>query len=145
MWWTYFTRSKPELDHAIERVEGNMRSTLARDAFSIMHFLIVLGIIAFAASVEHALGHPTDPLTRADRLILASSVLLFVGGTGMALWRAGRPVSLARRSIPAITAALVLALATVPALVSLGLVLIGVALVAFFEPSSREHEASASA
>ena len=139
MWWTYFTRSKPEMDHAIEHVEGNVRSTLARDAYSIIHFPIVLGIIAFAATVEHALGHASEPLGLPGRALLASSILTYVGGTGLALWRSGKPVSIVRRWVPLLTAVVVLALATVPALVSLGLVLVGLVLVAFGEPVKRQE------
>jgi low temperature requirement protein LtrA len=76
----YFTRSKPELDHALEAAEGNARSMLARDAYSIIHFPMLPGVIAFAATVEHTLGHASDPLGLAGRAPLAPSVLLFVGG-----------------------------------------------------------------
>jgi low temperature requirement protein LtrA len=143
MWWSYFARNRQELAHALEAVDGTERAMLARDAFSIIHFPIVLGIIAFAATVEHALAHSHDPLGLGARSLLAASVLLFVGGMSIALWRAGRPLTLARRWVPLVTAAAVFSLANVQALVSLAVVLIGLTLMAFGEPVRVTHHLKA--
>ena len=143
MWWSYFTRNKPELDHSLETVEGRERSRLARDAYSIIHFPMLLGVIAFAASVEHAIGHAEDPLGFPGRALLAASVLLFTGSMALALRRAGRPVSMARRVIPILTAAAVIALSAVSAVVSLGVVLVGLILLGAGEPVTRAHHVKA--
>jgi len=143
MWWSYFSRNKQELDVALEAVEGAERATLARDAFSIIHFPMLLGVIAFAASVERAIGHATDPLGLAGRWLLAASVVLFTGSMALALMRAGRPVSLARRVIPIVTAAAVIALSAVSAVVSLGVVLVGMILLGAGEPVTRAHHVRA--
>ena len=149
MWWSYFARSKQELEHALESVHGTDRARLARDAYSVIHFPMVLGIIAFAATIEHALAHSHDPLGLAGRSLLAASVLLFVGGMSVALMRAGKTVPLARWWIPLVTAGTVFALGEVQALVSLAVVLIGLTLMAVLEPVRVRHhlvarEASAS-
>ena len=143
MWWSYFARSKQELDHALESAEGVERSMLARDAYSIIHFPMVLGIIAFAATVEHGLAHPHDPLGLTGRSLLAVSVLLFAGGMGLALARAKRPVLMARKLVPLATAGVVFALTNVQALVSLAVVLIGLTLMAFGEPVRVRHHLKA--
>jgi low temperature requirement protein LtrA len=143
MWWSYFVRNKIELDEALEAAEGSRRSTMARDAYSIIHFPMVLGIIAFAAAIEHALGHPSDPLGTAHRALLAASILLFAGGTGLALWRAGRSVRVARRVLPVATAALVFALPEVSAVMSLALTLIGWILLDLGEPVRARHHIKA--
>ena len=143
MWWSYFTRNKLELDHALESVEGRERSRLARDAYSIIHFPMLLGVIAFAASVEHAIGHAEDPLGFPGRTLLAASVLLFTGSMALALTRAGRPVSLARRIVPILTAVAVIALSAVSAVVSLGVVLVGLILLGAGEPVTRRHHLKA--
>ena len=145
MWWTYFTRNKLELDHAFEGAQGRDLSMLARDAYSILHFPMLLGVIAFATTVEHALSHATDPLGTSGRALLAASVLLFEGGMTMALVRAGRPVSMARRFLPVATAVGVFALAAVSAVVSLGVVLIGLILLTAGEPVRTRHHAKAQA
>ena len=143
MWWSYFVRSKLELDHAMESVPDRHRAMLARDAFSILHFPMLLGIIAFAATVDRALSHATDPLGVSGRALLASSVLLFTGGMGLALKRAGRPVPMARRTVPLLTAAVVFALPDVPAVVSLAIVLVGLTLLAAGEPVRKVHHVKA--
>ena len=143
MWWSYFTRNKLELDTALEEVDGAERAKLARDAFSIIHFPMLLGVIAFAASVEQAIGHATDPLGFAGRLLLAASVVLFTGSMALALARAGRPVSMARKVVPLVTAAIVIALSAVSAVVSLGVVLVGLILLGAGEPVTRRHHGQA--
>jgi low temperature requirement protein LtrA len=140
-WWSYFTRSKLELDQALEAAEGNARSMLARDAYSIIHFPMLLGVIALAATMEQTLGHASDPLGPAGRALLASSILLFVGGMAIALKRAGRPIPMARRWLPLATAIVVFALSGVPAVVSLAVVLAGLTLLAISEPVSQPHRA----
>lgn len=140
-WWSYFTRSKLELDSALEAAEGNARSMLARDAYSILHFPMLLGVIAFAATIEHTVGHAAEPLNLSGRMLLASSILLFVGGMAVALKRAGRPIPMARRWLPLGTAVAVLALAPVPAVISLAVVLAGLTLLAIGEPVRQHHHA----
>ena len=148
MWWSYFVRNKVELDHALERASGNEQSMLARDAYSIIHFPMLLGVIAYAATVEAALNHATDPLGGPGRALLAASVLLYAGGIALALARAGRPVKPVRIVIPVLTAATVFVLADLSAMMSLAVVLIGLTLLAFGEPvrqhhHDKAHEASA--
>jgi low temperature requirement protein LtrA len=140
MWWSYFVRSKAELDHALESTEGRRRSMLARDAYSIIHFPMLLGIIAFAATVEHALSHPTDPLGGPVRALLAASVVLFTGGMAVALTRAGKTVSNGRRWIPLLTAIAVYALPDVPAVMSLAVVVVGLTVLALGEPVQPRHD-----
>lgn len=149
-WWSYFTRSRQELEHALETAEGNARSTLARDAYSVLHFPMLLGVIALAAAIEHTLSHASDPLGLAARALLASSILLFVGGMAIALRRAGRQVPIARRWLPLATAVVVFALPGVPAVISLAVVLVGLTLLAIGEPVGepqhvRDRGASAAA
>lgn len=88
LWWTYFTRAKPALDHAIESVQAGDRSMMARDAFSLLHFPMVCGIVAYAAALDEALAHPAEPMTTPARVALAAALLLFVGGMSLALRRA---------------------------------------------------------
>lgn len=143
MWWSYFARCRQDLAHALESAEGVERSMLARDAYSVIHYPMVLGIIAFAATIEHALAHPRDPLGLAGRSLLAASVLLFAGGMALALARAHLPVLKARRWLPPVTAGAVFALADVPALVSMTVVLIGLTAMAFGEPVRLSHHLTA--
>jgi low temperature requirement protein LtrA len=143
MWWSYFARSKVELDQALESAQGRERSGMARDVYSIIHFPMLIGVIAYAATVEQALSHAGDPLATPRRALLAASALLFAGGMGVALWRAGRQVPVARRWIPIVTAIAILALANVPAVFSLAVLLIGSTLLVIGEPVGQRHHRQA--
>lgn len=143
MWWSYFVRNKVELDHALEVVEDTERAQLARDVFSLLHFPMLLGVIAFAAIVEHALRHPSEPLGVPGRALLAASVLLYASGMALALFRAKRMVKASRRWMPFLTATAVYGLADLSAVMSLAVVLIGLTLMVVGEPVRHAHHAKA--
>lgn len=88
LWWTYFPYVRPVLEHALAARDGNARSCLARDAFSVMHFPMLCGVIAVAVAIEEALLHPEVPLGVGMRIALAVGVILFECGAAAAIWRA---------------------------------------------------------
>jgi low temperature requirement protein LtrA len=88
LWWSYFRRARPAFEHALAAREGNARSCLGRDVFSLIHFPMLCGVIAIAAALEQALAHPDRALAADVRLALGAGAVLFVGGTAVALWRA---------------------------------------------------------
>ena len=139
LWWTYFPIAKPELEAALERTKGRVRANVARDALTFGHFPMLCGVIAYAVGLEEALAHPTDPLPDSGRLAIALGLMLFVGGTALAMWRAtcGTPV---RRVLISSAAALALYLAAgVPPIVTLGTALVGVAVIAFLDERQAER------
>ena len=88
LWWTYFGHARSTFEHALAAVEGNARSRLARDGFSVLHFPLLCGVIAMAAATEEALVHPDVPLAFDMRAALAVGAVLFVCGVAAAIWRA---------------------------------------------------------
>lgn len=133
LWWTYFPRAKPQLDKALCAANQVDRAALARDSFSLLHFPMVCGLIAFAVAVEAAVAHPSDPLELPARLALALALVLFVGGMGLAVWRATGRVLGARFGLVALGALAVLFLAGVSASVSMAIALVAVLAIALFE------------
>lgn len=133
LWWSYFPRAKPTLDRALEEQHGAGQSGLARDVFSLLHFPMVCGIIAFATAVEEAVAHPATPLPPAARLALALAVMLFVGGMAVAIRRATGDWWVPRMVLSVATAIVLLALADVAAWLTLAIALLGVAAVAMGE------------
>ncbi|MEQ1855201.1 MAG: low temperature requirement protein A [Longimicrobiales bacterium] len=133
LWWTYFPVVKPRLEHALAAAPGDVRGSMARDVYSLAHFPMLFGIVAYAVALEDAIAHPADPLPAAARLAMALGVLLFLSGTALAMWRAtcGRP--LPRLLVAALTAGTIGALATVPAVVSFAVALVGVVCVAVLD------------
>ena len=142
LWWTYFPVIKPTLEHALASTHGHARAAMARDAFSLAHFPMLCGVIAYAVALEDAIAHPSVPLAPAARLALALGLLLFLGGSALAMWRAncGHPVT--RVTMAAITAGAVAALPTVPAAGALAMALTGVVAVALLDERSARRLAS---
>jgi len=141
LWWTYFPVVKPSLEHALAGTPGALRGAMARDAYSLAHFPMLFGIVAYAVALEDAIAHPSDPLPAAARLALALGVLVFLAGTGFAMWRCtcGRPVR--RVVVAALTAVVIWVLASVTAVVAFAIACAGVVIVAVLD----ELEVSAAA
>jgi low temperature requirement protein LtrA len=57
LWWTYFDWVAIVLEHRLRQLTGAAQTTLARDAFSYLHFVMVAGIVLFAMSLKKALAH----------------------------------------------------------------------------------------
>jgi low temperature requirement protein LtrA len=135
MWWTYFASAKDRLEHALKSVRGNAQSSLARDAFSVIHFPMMCGVIGYAAVVEEILAHPAAPVELPGRVLLATSLVLFVGGLGLALRRAGLTATAARIWAP-IGAGAVIVAAPVSGWGSLAIMFGGILAVAISESHS---------
>ena len=125
LWWSYFTRAKPALEHALEASRGAARSTMARDAFSLIHFPMLCGVIAYGAGVAEAIAHPSEPLSVAWRSTLALGLVLFVGGMALAVRRATGHLLGARTALVLLTAFAIVATKVSP-LFSLLIALAGV-------------------
>ena len=137
LWWSYFACGKPALDRALQRAVETERPRLGRDAFSLLHFPMILGVIGFASAVEEIVAHPGAPLGLESRLALAVGLTLFTGGMAGALWRGTGRLPLARVLLAAATGcAVALASGMLPA-ISLTIGFLGLALLAGWE--HREH------
>jgi len=62
LWWTYFDWFSIVVEHRLRQATGAQQATLARDAYSYLHFVMVAGIVLFAMSLKKALGHYDDHL-----------------------------------------------------------------------------------
>lgn len=99
LWWSYFDRVQPALEHRAEELAGQERGHLFRDAYTYAHAAIVGGVILIAVGFEDAALHPTDPLPLAFRAILFGGIALFVLGVIGAAYRAYHIVPLERVSL----------------------------------------------
>ncbi|MEZ6016308.1 MAG: low temperature requirement protein A [Planctomycetota bacterium] len=125
LWWTYFVRAKPALAHAMEHRQFAAQSTFARDAFSLMHFPMLLGVIAFAVAIEHMLAHPQAALHLETTAALALGVALFLGGMALALRRGTGAWPKARVALCLLSAAAILGLTGRPPVAALCAALVG--------------------
>lgn len=143
LWWSYFPQAKPTLDHALETSQGAVQSMMARDVFSLLHFPMLCGVIAYAAAVEEAVAHPAEPLALAGRLALAVGVLLFVGGMVVAQWRATRRLAWPRIVLVVVTTIAILAFLNGNALFTLTVALVGIVLIVLVEQWTGKRVAAA--
>jgi low temperature requirement protein LtrA len=57
LWWTYFDWFSIVVEHRLRQATGAAQATLARDAYSYLHFVMVAGIVLFAMSMKKTLAH----------------------------------------------------------------------------------------
>ena len=96
LWWSYF-------DWVAERVESHLRSlsgiasgSFARDAYTILHYPLVVGIVLFAVVVAEITAHPTEPLEALPRTLLALGFALVLLSFVASAYRAIRRIPYAR-------------------------------------------------
>jgi low temperature requirement protein LtrA len=135
LWWSYFTVAKPELDRALASCAEASRAMMARDAFSLAHFPLICGVIAYAAAIEQAVTHPLEPLALEARVSLGAGILLFIGGMAVAMWRATCGSPLGRTIAAAVTAIVVVAWAGTSPWLTLTLSLVGILVIIVLEQS----------
>jgi low temperature requirement protein LtrA len=133
LWWSYFPRAKPVLDGALETRRGAEQAKMARDVFSLIHFPMMCGVVAYAAAVETAVAHLGEPLSLVGRLALAVGLALFVGGMAIAVWRATRRLLLPRLLLTALPALAIVTVTGVASTLTLAIALAGIVAIAALE------------
>lgn len=133
LWWLYFGWFKAWLE---ERVEASDGIDLIRNAYSFVHYLVVMGVVGVAAALESAIAHPGDPFTTAAATSLVLGTVAYVGGVAFLAWMAGGVVLRARLSLLALIVAASLGAAATAATGSL---VIGVTAVALGLIGVIEH------
>ena len=93
LWWSYFDRVLPALEHKAEQLDHRPRGPFARDVYTWSHAPIIGGVIASAAAVEETLLHPSDPLYAEFRTMFVVGLALMWGGVAIAVFRAWRVVA----------------------------------------------------
>jgi low temperature requirement protein LtrA len=144
LWWTYFRHARPVFEHAMISRQGSARSRLGRDAFSVLHFPALCGVIAVAAAMAEMLAHPDAALALDARLALGAGTALFVCGIAAARWRAVGRTSPWPWGLAPAAAVLLAGIGTTPwlALVILAAMLLALALIQ--GPDTREAATLAS-
>ena len=107
LWWVYFS-DETAVEEAFHDAAPERRPQLALNAFGYWHYGLLLAVIAVAAGLKKAIGHPFDPLEDWIAVALAAGTALFVATD--AGFR--RSFGLARNSKRLVAA--VVGLATIP-------------------------------
>jgi low temperature requirement protein LtrA len=88
-WWAYFERMEPASEHLLEKTRGRERTAIATDAYTYLHFPILVGIIITALGIEVATSHLTElehGIGWFGAIALCAGASLFLSGTGF-FWR----------------------------------------------------------
>jgi low temperature requirement protein LtrA len=133
LWWAYFDVVALFVASRLTAAEpGRAQNELARDAYSLIHFPVVAGIVLVALGLKKTLEHVGDPLAAVPAAALCGGAALFLLGNVAFKARAVRALSAQRIAAAAVLAALIPVSTRVTAVVALGLVAgVVAALVAF--------------
>jgi low temperature requirement protein LtrA len=85
LWWTYFGWLKEALEHRFATTPVERLGPMARDAFSLAHFPLIAGIVAFAVALKEIGAQPAEPAPPAVLASLGVGVALFVASSALSL------------------------------------------------------------
>ena len=131
LWWLYFGWWQEAVEGELRRRPRAEQGRFARDVYSLWHFPLIAGVIGTAVAIEEMVLHPGDPLPPVVRASLALGLVLYLGATDLAWWRATGRLLPARTLAAVVLAVLVGVLEVAPgwelALVAVGLLAVVVA------------------
>ena len=133
MWWVYFAHAKPSIEEAVHARQDEERSAMARDAYSLLHFPVLCGIVAVAVAVEEAVAHPDRELPTPVAVTFVAGLALFLLGMAVAQRRAVDQWLWHRVPVVIVAAALVAATRSVAPAAVLAVGVLALAAVALLE------------
>jgi low temperature requirement protein LtrA len=80
LWWAYFDWVALDAERRFRRARGDRRATIARDAYSYLHFPMIAGIVLIALGVKKTIGDVGDPLKTAPAVALFGGIALYYAG-----------------------------------------------------------------
>jgi low temperature requirement protein LtrA len=120
-WWAYFDLVQIAAERALTRAGETTRGPLARDAYTFLHYPIVLGIVFLAVAAKKTLAAPSEPLSDGGRAALALGMALFLLGFVLIRLRVIRRVAWERIAAAVAVVVLVVVLDDADAIVLLTL------------------------
>jgi low temperature requirement protein LtrA len=122
MWVSYFDRASNSLEEAVAERSGVDQVTTARDVYSIMHFLLVAGLLLIALAMKSAIKYTEEgwqtPLAGYAALGLGTGLFLYLGGLWLMRRRAGAPTSPVEPIVALLALTLVVVGTMIPALIA---------------------------
>jgi low temperature requirement protein LtrA len=85
MWWLYFNYVAAIAQRRLELAED--RTTLARDAYTYLHVVMVAGVIVSAVGDELVIAHPTDVLPGRELATVVAGPAIYLLGHVLFRWR----------------------------------------------------------
>jgi low temperature requirement protein LtrA len=78
LWWSYFDKAAPLVETMFSQKTGRARSRFARNAYSILHYPIIVGIVFFAVAAQNVVAHPDAPLTTTVAIAMALGIAMVI-------------------------------------------------------------------
>ena len=116
LWWGYFDRPGPALEHRAAQIGDRERGRYVRDVYTLGHSVIVAGVIVAATALEEIALHPADGIPTAFRAMLAGGLAMTVAGVAFGIWVAFRVVPKERVAVAVVLSVLVLVTGSVDGL-----------------------------
>jgi low temperature requirement protein LtrA len=147
LWWAYFDVLAIAAERVLRLAQGEVRTRLARDAYSYLHLPMIAGIVLVALGMENVLEYVgdashhelSDPLVRLPLVAMYGGVVLYLLAQVAFKYRNWHTVSKVRLATAAATLILLPLAAQIPALGALGLLTsVMIALIVFESVSYSE-------
>jgi hypothetical protein len=113
--------------------EGRERNEIARDSFSYLHFPMVAGIVLLALGLKKTLAHVEDPLKVVPAVALLGGPALYLLAHVAFRWRNVHRFNAQRLLCAIVLLALIPVAVEIPALVTLGIVVVLLAALIAYE------------
>ena len=139
LWWSYFSWINEHLEKHLSKKSGTEQASLARDAYSFVHFLLICGIIGVAIGFENILGSPNNILSVQTAIALSGGYLFFVGFTAVSVWILSRFLLIPRITIIIFSMIFVLLSIGHPTYIALTIIAISLVIVTFIEWKKCRH------
>ena len=78
LWWSYFDWVSIVTEQRLRLATGTQQTTLARDAYSYLHFFMVTGIVFFALGLKKTLADVDGQLATVPATALAAGLALYL-------------------------------------------------------------------
>ena len=134
LWWLYFDIVALVAARRLSNAaEGRERNEIARDSFSYLHFPMVAGIVLLSLGLKKTLAHVEDPLKLVPAVALLGGTALYLLAHVAFRWRNVHRFSAPRLLGAIVLVALLPAAVELPALATLGIVAVLLAVLIAYE------------
>lgn len=100
-WWLYFDQAADVAERQLEHATGE-RTRTARDAYTLLHVVLIAGIIVSAVGDELVIAHPDDRLSTPELVAVCGGPAIYLLGLVAFGWRMTGAVPLVRLRAAAI-------------------------------------------
>jgi low temperature requirement protein LtrA len=79
LWWAYFGHDDDaRAEHHMAALSSGRRNRLAVSVYNLGHYVLLLGVLLFAAGVKSAVARPSAPISLSQAAALATGIALFL-------------------------------------------------------------------